>query len=155
MSLSIFAGLGGQKLVFLTPSRWVIADSPLIYYYYCLQIPLIMLIAEVPYDIIDANRISSISRTPEVQTGQLNVPNGRNSSDSEGLSLSNLSKPMINGNNFVKLIRIDISFMSSTHTGLRTTELVSVGAFDRFLPWMLVLRPFGIVRCTFQLKSVL
>ncbi|CAA6666784.1 unnamed protein product [Spirodela intermedia] len=107
-------------------------------------IPLIMLIAEVPYDINDANIISSGARTPEVQTGQINAPKGRNSSDSEGLSLSNISKPMMNGNTFVKSIRIDISFMSSTHTGLRTTGLVRqlTEQFPASIPLALVLKQF-------------
>ena len=66
-----------------------------------------MLIAEVPHDIV-------------------RPPQGHDASDPKDSSLPNLSQPLPSRSQNApsQFVRLDISFRSSTHTGLQTMELV-------------------------------
>lgn len=93
-----------------------------------LQIPIIMLVVEVPHDLI----LSSLSnlQTPKAEPTQLIVEEGNavfqaDSTCSESSSSPQWSK-MNECRKDVKAVRLDISFKSPSHTGLQTTELVSL-----------------------------
>lgn len=84
--------------------------------------------AEVPHDYISSNRNSSNSDAQKVWASNAHLGHGGGPhSDqplSENKSLPLSSKLMKDDYIDVKLIRLDISFKSPSHTGLQTSELV-------------------------------
>ncbi|XP_075094308.1 uncharacterized protein LOC107762184 isoform X1 [Nicotiana tabacum] len=109
-------------------------------------IPIIMLVVEVPHDLI----LSSLSnlQTPKAEPTQLTVEEGNavfqaDSTCSESSSSPQWSK-MNECRKDVKAVRLDISFKSPSHTGLQTTELVKelTEQFPASTPLALVLKQF-------------
>lgn len=111
-------------------------------------IPVINLVAEVPHDYISSNRNSSNSDAQKVWASNAHLGHGGGPhSDqplSENKSLPLSSKLMKDDYIDVKLIRLDISFKSPSHTGLQTSELVGelTQQFPAIIPLALVLKQF-------------
>ncbi|XP_078442965.1 nucleotidyltransferase family protein isoform X9 [Wolffia australiana] len=87
-------------------------------------IPLIMLVAEVPQEIIKSHNHDSFGP--------------------KGLFSPNIAQRLACSSSHVRSVRLDISFRSSTHTGLQTTELVRklTEQFPASIPLSLVLKQF-------------
>ncbi|KAK4379427.1 hypothetical protein RND71_001289 [Anisodus tanguticus] len=108
-------------------------------------IPIIMLVVEVPHDLI----LSSLSnlQTPKAEPTQFTVDEGNtfqaDSTCSDSSSSPQRSKVNECGKD-VKAVRLDISFKSPSHTGLQTTELVKelTEQFPAATPLALVLKQF-------------
>ncbi|KAI3981360.1 hypothetical protein MKX01_001805 [Papaver californicum] len=89
-------------------------------------IPIIMLVAEVPPDLIATSASVLNEQTPKLQSIQ-RIGEESNIAGIEGLETSTCEKCLELKNDDgadVKSVRIDISFKSPSHTGLQTTELV-------------------------------
>ncbi|KAM7264312.1 hypothetical protein ACFE04_001995 [Oxalis oulophora] len=123
-------------------------------------IPIIMLVVEVPQDLVNTSA-SSVQSPKEDQLQEPSnvqspnedltlLPNENSShvnSDMAGLEDSSSPKgSQINRDSVkdVKSVRIDISFKTPTHTGLQTTELVKelTEQFPAAIPLALVLKQF-------------
>ncbi|KAM0935770.1 putative polynucleotide adenylyltransferase [Dioscorea sansibarensis] len=111
-------------------------------------IPVINLVAEVPPDYISSNRNSSTSDTRKVWSINAHLEHGGGSHSDQPLSQNNslpLSSKLVKEDDIdVKLIRLDISFKSPSHTGLQTSELVGelTQQFPAIIPLALVLKQF-------------
>ncbi|XVF33541.1 hypothetical protein REPUB_Repub17cG0177500 [Reevesia pubescens] len=108
--------------------------------------PIIMLVVEVPDDLITSAASNVQSPTDEQieKTAELG-----NHAHSETVALEDAASPKCSQINYgnmkdVKSVRIDISFKSPSHTGLQTTELVKelTEQFPAATPLALVLKQF-------------
>ncbi|KAF3780648.1 Non-canonical poly(A) RNA polymerase [Nymphaea thermarum] len=110
-------------------------------------IPVIMLVAEVPEDLISRNGNTSVQES-RGDGGQVSpdrgTPVGSEISNSENLASPTFVRIEPSHDIDMKSIRLDISFQSPTHTGLQTTELVRelTGQFPAAIPLALVLKQF-------------
>lgn len=101
------------------------------------QIPVIKLVAEVPTDSDISRESSSIVHIPDTHSTQIHqreseIPDpDLSSSDCSSCHIH--SKRTRNDSVDAKSIHLDISFKSSSHTGLQTSELV-ICFFLYFLP---------------------
>ncbi|XP_042503580.1 uncharacterized protein LOC122080793 isoform X3 [Macadamia integrifolia] len=90
-------------------------------------IPIIMLVAEVPHDLVASTASTSKVQAPKVESTQLPTEQGGIvDPDMVGLDKSSWPKCSQMKNDIVadmKSVRLDISFKSPSHTGLQTTEL--------------------------------
>ncbi|RAL46216.1 hypothetical protein DM860_016649 [Cuscuta australis] len=105
-------------------------------------IPIIMLVVEVPHDLITSS--SSHSRTPKAQATGEEV-NTLHTDVTGSESCTSPKWPAIDASvKNVKSVRLDISFKSPSHTGLQTTELVKelTEQFPATKPLALVLKQF-------------
>ncbi|CAH9096509.1 unnamed protein product [Cuscuta europaea] len=104
-------------------------------------IPIIMLVVEVPHDLITST--SSHSQTPKAHTTSEGNPFQVDGASSESCTSPKWPKMDAYVKN-VKSVRIDISFNSPSHTGLQTTELVKelTEQFPATKPLALVLKQF-------------
>ncbi|XP_020694601.1 uncharacterized protein LOC110108337 [Dendrobium catenatum] len=100
-------------------------------------IPVIMLVAEVPCDITLPHGSSSIADLSEVKSSKIF---GHHNSASSKDSMITKDDAVVG----VKPIRLDISFKSTSHTGLQTSELVRklTQQFPASVPLALVLKKF-------------
>ncbi|OVA19044.1 PAP/25A-associated [Macleaya cordata] len=111
-------------------------------------IPIIMLVAEVPHDVIASSGNTSNEHTPKVESIQITGEESKNGhSDQMGSEKSSWKKCLELKNDDgmdVKSVRLDISFKSPSHTGLQTTELVRelTEQFPAATPLALVLKQF-------------
>ncbi|RDY06872.1 Non-canonical poly(A) RNA polymerase protein Trf4-1, partial [Mucuna pruriens] len=109
----------------------------------CLQIPIIMLVVEVPRDVITSFTIQSLNEEPHCTPGEHG-----NDNHSDTIQLEDSALPKGSQMKFdalkSKSIRLDISFKSPSHTGLQTTEMVKVltEQFPAATPLALVLKQF-------------
>ncbi|KAL6981730.1 hypothetical protein U1Q18_023353, partial [Sarracenia purpurea var. burkii] len=108
-------------------------------------IPIIMLVVEVPHDLI-THAASTISTLNEEPTKAIR---GGNSFQSNMVNLESTASPNCSNMNHDddkdrKSIRLDISFKSPSHMGLQTTELVKelTEQFPAATPLALVLKQF-------------
>ena len=94
-----------------------------------LQIPVIMLVADVPCDTNTFNEYSSVLDSSQEYSvnvlGEQGSPPRSDTSSSEGSNMLVSSKLNKDDGDIVQSIRLDISFKSPSHTGLQTTELVN------------------------------
>lgn len=88
------------------------------------QIPVIKLVAEVPTDSDISRESSSIVHIPDTHSTQIHEIPDPNLSSSDCSSCHIDSKRTRNDSVDAKSIHLDISFKSSSHTGLQTSELV-------------------------------
>ncbi|XP_019463331.1 PREDICTED: uncharacterized protein LOC109362173 [Lupinus angustifolius] len=109
-------------------------------------IPIIMLVVEVPQDVITslAPMVQSLKEEPHSTPGRHG-----NESHSDIIQLEDPSFPKSSQINSdapkdSKSVRLDISFKSPSHTGLQTTEMVKelTGQFPAATPLALVLKQF-------------
>ncbi|KAJ0967074.1 hypothetical protein J5N97_023991 [Dioscorea zingiberensis] len=111
-------------------------------------IPVIMLMAEVPHDYISSNGSSSNSDARKAWSINVYREHGSVSlsdqSVSKNNSLPSSSKLSKDDGIDAKLIRLDISFKSPSHSGLQTSELVRelTQQFPATVPLALVLKQF-------------
>ncbi|XP_055817502.1 uncharacterized protein LOC129886714 isoform X2 [Solanum dulcamara] len=108
-------------------------------------IPIIMLVVEVPHDLISSS-LSNL-QTPKAEPTQLTVEEGNTFQADSTCSDSSSSPQWYKVNECVKdvkAVRLDISFKSPSHTGLQTTELVKelTEQFPAATPLALVLKQF-------------
>lgn len=92
-----------------------------------IQIPIIMLVVEVPDDLI-TSASSNVQSPTDEQIDRIAEHGDHAHSDTVALEDSASPKcSQINYGNTkdVKSVRLDISFKSPSHTGLQTTELVT------------------------------
>ncbi|KAI3874820.1 hypothetical protein MKW98_019393 [Papaver atlanticum] len=109
-------------------------------------IPIIMLVAEVPDDLIATSGSVLNGQTLKAESIQ-STGEESNIGGTEGLETSSWEKGLELKNDDgadVKSVRIDISFKSPSHTGLQTTELVRelTEQFPAATPLALVLKQF-------------
>ncbi|KAK1285473.1 hypothetical protein QJS10_CPB20g01458 [Acorus calamus] len=110
-------------------------------------IPVIMLVAEVPHDGVITVESTSTSQIPEENPIQM-IGEHVTATHSEILPPEDLlgTCPKMNNDEDVdmKSVRLDISFKSTSHTGLQTTELVRqlTQKFPAAIPLALVLKRF-------------
>ncbi|XP_049380095.1 uncharacterized protein LOC125844799 isoform X1 [Solanum stenotomum] len=108
-------------------------------------IPIIMLVVEVPHDLISSS-LSNL-QTPKAEPTQLTVEED-NTFQADSTCSDSSSSPQWSKMNEsvkdVKAVRLDISFKSPSHTGLQTTELVKelTEQFPAATPLALVLKQF-------------
>ncbi|XP_051129424.1 uncharacterized protein LOC127250278 isoform X2 [Andrographis paniculata] len=121
---------------YLANQEWVKSDSLKIVEN--TAIPIIMLVVEVPHDLISP---LSNDQMPKEETDQVVSEEFAASSE---CSTPNWSKTRNNINDGFKSVRLDISFKSPTHTGLQTTGLVKdlTERFPAATPLALVLKQF-------------
>uniref|UniRef100_A0A0D9WT28 Polymerase nucleotidyl transferase domain-containing protein n=1 Tax=Leersia perrieri TaxID=77586 RepID=A0A0D9WT28_9ORYZ len=112
-------------------------------------IPVIMLVAQVPCDTNLSIEYSSVLDSSQEQLainvlGEQGSPPRSDNSSSEGSSMPMCSRINKDDGNVVQSIRLDISFKSSSHTGLQTTELVRelTQQFPAAVPLALILKKF-------------
>ncbi|KAF8379237.1 hypothetical protein HHK36_028669 [Tetracentron sinense] len=111
-------------------------------------IPIIMLVAEVPRDLIVATGNASNVQIPKEESTQRTGEQGNiihyDMVGSENSSLPKCSQMKVDNGMDVKSVRLDISFKSPSHTGLQTTELVKelTEQFPAATPLALVLKQF-------------
>ncbi|KAK9757823.1 hypothetical protein RND81_01G188300 [Saponaria officinalis] len=108
-------------------------------------IPIIMLVVDVPHDLVTApimtHRHTSSSEQKQLGSDQTvrqnDIVGSDNSSSPMGSEFSNCDKDSVS-------VRLDISFKSPSHTGLQTTELVKqlTDQFPAAAPLALVLKQF-------------
>ncbi|XP_016545438.1 uncharacterized protein LOC107845543 isoform X3 [Capsicum annuum] len=108
-------------------------------------IPIIMLVVEVPQDLISSS-LSNL-QMPKSEPTQLTVEEGNTFQADSTCSDSSSSPQWSKANECakdVKAVRLDISFKSPSHTGLQTTELVKelTEQFSAATPLALVLKQF-------------
>ncbi|CAN4125884.1 unnamed protein product [Withania somnifera] len=106
-------------------------------------IPIIMLVVEVPHDLISSS-LSNL-QTPKAEPTQLTVEEGNTFLADSTCSDSPPQWSKVNKcAKDVKAVRLDISFKSPSHTGLQTTELVKelTEQFPAATPLALVLKQF-------------
>ncbi|CAN6460803.1 unnamed protein product [Victoria cruziana] len=130
---------------YLANQEWVKSDS--LKTVENTAIPVIMLVAEVPKDLVSCKGSTSVQESrgdgAQVSPGQ-GAPLGSEISNSEDSASSAFAREEPNHDIDMKSIRLDISFQSPTHTGLQTTELVRelTGQFPAAIPLALVLKQF-------------
>ncbi|MED6107397.1 hypothetical protein PIB30_013509 [Stylosanthes scabra] len=109
-------------------------------------IPIIMLVVEVPREVISSSTsmVQSLKEEPHCTHNEHG-----NDSHSDAIQLEDLSLQKSSGINFdsskeSKSVRLDISFKSPSHTGLQTTEMVKAltDQFPAAVPLALVLKQF-------------
>ncbi|KHN24642.1 Poly(A) RNA polymerase cid14 [Glycine soja] len=108
-------------------------------------IPIIMLVVEVPQDVITslAPMIQSLNEEPHCTPGEHG-----NDNQSDSIRLEDSALPKGSQMKFdalkSKSVRLDISFKSPSHTGLQTTEMVKelTAQFPAATPLALVLKQF-------------
>ncbi|KAI3449090.1 hypothetical protein Pfo_005755 [Paulownia fortunei] len=128
---------------YLANQEWVKSDSLKIVEN--TAIPIIMLVVEVPQDLIST--LSNV-QTPKEEADQVASREGNpfqtDATSSEGNTSPKWSKIKNEINDGFKSVRIDISFKSPTHTGLQTTGLVKdlTERFPAVTPLALVLKQF-------------
>ncbi|KAG8363403.1 hypothetical protein BUALT_Bualt19G0018700 [Buddleja alternifolia] len=130
---------------YLANQEWVKSDSLKIVEN--TAIPIIMLVVEVPHDLVSTT-MSNVQMPKEeaeqVASEEVN-PFQTDAASSESTASLNWSK-ITNGhiNDGFKSVRLDISFKSPTHTGLQTTGLVKdlTERFPAVTPLALVLKQF-------------
>ncbi|GER26360.1 nucleotidyltransferase [Striga asiatica] len=128
---------------YLANQEWVKSDSLKIVEN--TAIPIIMLVAEVPHNLI---LTQSNVQTSNQEAEQLSSTGGDHfqpdTTSSEGNASPEWSKTMNDINDGFKSVRIDISFKSPTHSGLQTTGLVKdlTERFPAVMPLTLVLKQF-------------
>ncbi|XP_042016015.1 uncharacterized protein LOC121763991 [Salvia splendens] len=128
---------------YLANQEWVKSDSLKIVEN--TAIPIIMLVVEVPTDLFST---PSNVQTPKEETVQVPSDNGtpiqNDAGNTESTASLNWSKIGNGSNDEFKSVRLDISFKSSTHTGLQTTGLVKdlTERFPAVTPLALVLKQF-------------
>ncbi|GJN39081.1 hypothetical protein PR202_gb28175 [Eleusine coracana subsp. coracana] len=115
---------------------------------YHLQIPVIMLVADVPCDTNTSSEYPSVldssQEYPVNMIGEQGSPPRSDTSSSEGSNMLACSKMNKDDCDTVQSIRLDISFKSASHTGLQTTELVRelTQQFPAVVPLALILKKF-------------
>lgn len=89
------------------------------------QIPIIMLVVEVPQDVItsSAPMIQSLNEEPRCTPDEHGNDNHSDTIQLEDLALQKGSQMKFDALKS-KSVRLDISFKSPSHTGLQTTEMV-------------------------------
>jgi hypothetical protein len=99
---------------------------PLIPYLLFLQIPVIMLVVEVPTDLITstASNVQSPKEEPIHLTVEHDIQVQSNMVVLEDSISPKCTQLNCDSKRDVKSIRLDISFKSPSHTGLQTTQLV-------------------------------
>lgn len=99
---------------------------PRIPYLLFLQIPVIMLVVEVPTDLITsaASNVQSPKEEPIHLTGEHDIQVQSNMVVLEDSISPKCTQLNCDSKRDVKSIRLDISFKSPSHTGLQTTQLV-------------------------------
>ncbi|KAK6120720.1 hypothetical protein DH2020_045536 [Rehmannia glutinosa] len=127
---------------YLANQEWVKSDSLKIVEN--TAIPIIMLVVEVPHDLIST--LSNV-QTPKEEADKLASEGGnlfKTDSTTSEVTTPNWSKKRNDINDGFKSVRIDISFKSPTHTGLQTTGLVKdlTERFPAVTPLTLVLKQF-------------
>ncbi|KAL6560391.1 hypothetical protein OROGR_003950 [Orobanche gracilis] len=128
---------------YLANQEWVKSDSLKIVEN--TAIPVIMLVVEVPRDLIST---LSNAQTPKEEADHLSSVGGNhfrtNATSPEGNTSPKWSKMRNDISDGFKSVRVDISFKSSTHTGLQTAELVKdlTELFPAVTPLTLVLKQF-------------
>ncbi|XP_015950587.1 uncharacterized protein LOC107475465 isoform X1 [Arachis duranensis] len=107
-------------------------------------IPIIMLVVEVPQEVISSSMVQSLKEEPHCTHNEHG-----NDSHSDAIQLEDSSFANSSGINFdsskeSKSVRLDISFKSPSHTGLQTTEMVKAltDQFPAAIPLALVLKQF-------------
>ncbi|KAL2477973.1 Nucleotidyltransferase family protein [Forsythia ovata] len=128
---------------YLANQEWVKSDSLKIVEN--TAIPVIMLVVEVPHDLVS----STMSNVPMIKEAHQGTGEQGNlfQADSAGSEISTSAKwsKLVNDNNSgVKFVRLDISFKSPSHTGLQTTGLVKeiTEQFPAATPLALLLKQF-------------
>nr|CAB3471125.1 unnamed protein product [Digitaria exilis] len=130
----------------LTNQDWVRSDS--LKTVENTAIPVIMLVADVPCDTNTFNEYSSVLDSSQEYSvnvlGEQGSPPRSDTSSSEGSNMLVSSKLNKDDCDIVQSIRLDISFKSSSHTGLQTTELVRqlTQQFPAVVPLALILKKF-------------
>ncbi|XP_068669814.1 uncharacterized protein [Aristolochia californica] len=106
-------------------------------------IPLIMLVVEVPQDLVTSSGGLSIGKLSNVELDQSGLPLSNLLGTDGGSSLSGKKLKAGDVKDW-KSVRLDISFKSPSHTGLQTTELVRelTEQFPAAVPLALVLKQF-------------
>ncbi|XWS45887.1 hypothetical protein CRYUN_Cryun14cG0017600 [Craigia yunnanensis] len=106
-------------------------------------IPIIMLVVEVPDDLI-TSAASNVQSPIDEQIEKMAEHGNHSHSDTIGLEDSVCSQLNHGNMKDVKSVRLDISFKSQSHTGLQTTELVKelTEQFPAATPLALVLKQF-------------
>ncbi|KAK6142937.1 hypothetical protein DH2020_023285 [Rehmannia glutinosa] len=127
---------------YLANQEWVKSDSLKIVEN--TAIPIIMLVVEVPHDLIST--LSNV-QTPKEEADKLASEGGnlfKTDSTTSEVTTPNWSMKRNDINDGFKSVRIDISFKSPTHTGLQTTGLVKdlTERFPAVTPLTLVLKQF-------------
>ncbi|OMP00684.1 PAP/25A-associated [Corchorus olitorius] len=129
---------------YLSNQEWVKSDS--LKTVENTAIPIIMLVVEVPDDLISTG--ASNVQSPTDDHLETNVEHG-NPAHSDTVVLEDSTSPKGSQVNYgntkdVKSVRLDISFKSPSHTGLQTTELVRelTDQFPAATPLALVLKQF-------------
>ncbi|XXG66468.1 hypothetical protein AAC387_Pa06g0033 [Persea americana] len=131
---------------YLANQEWVKSDSlkPI----ENTAIPVIMLVVEVPHDVISSGGSTSISHTSKIESTRVTVEQG-SITYSNMTGLGDASWPLcskIKNDDGIdtKSVRLDISFKSPSHTGLQTTKLVRelTEQFPAAIPLALVLKQF-------------
>ncbi|XP_020519567.1 uncharacterized protein LOC18428793 isoform X2 [Amborella trichopoda] len=130
---------------YLANQEWVKSDSLKVVEN--TAIPIIMLVAEVPRDLDNDNTSNCLLHSSKDGTHQLTDDHGMAAdvykSGSE-CSVPNCTENRPGDAGDRKSVRVDISFESSSHTGLQTTELVRelTGQFPAAIPLAMVLKQF-------------
>ncbi|XP_057805539.1 uncharacterized protein LOC131020624 isoform X3 [Salvia miltiorrhiza] len=126
---------------YLANQEWVKSDSLKIVEN--TAIPIIMLVVEVPCDLFST---PSNVQTPKEEAVLVASDKGiqNDAGSTESIASLNWSKTGNCSNDESKSVRLDISFKSSTHTGLQTTGLVKdlTERFPAVTPLALVLKQF-------------
>ncbi|KAM7512128.1 hypothetical protein LguiB_011003 [Lonicera macranthoides] len=111
-------------------------------------IPIIMLVVEVPCDLVVSAASSNVQVLKDEQVNKVSGEHDINSIQTESVGLECSLLPecskMKNEGKGVQSVRLDISFKSPSHTGLQTTELVKelTDQFPAATPLALVLKQF-------------
>ncbi|XP_059651589.1 uncharacterized protein LOC132299140 isoform X2 [Cornus florida] len=109
-------------------------------------IPIIMLVVEVPNDLIISatSNVHAIKEEPTQVTGELANLFQTDLVGLENSTPSKLSQMDNDNDKNVKSVRLDVSFKSPSHTGFQTTELVKelTEQFPAATPLALVLKQF-------------
>ncbi|XP_063947905.1 uncharacterized protein LOC108218607 isoform X2 [Daucus carota subsp. sativus] len=126
---------------YLANQEWVKSDSLKIVEN--TAIPIIMVVVEVPCDLV----VTHLPISKEEQPIQVSNEHDKISSTDTDVSESSVLLERSNMNNAkgkTKSVRLDISFKSSSHTGLQTTELVKelTEQFPAATPLSMVLKQF-------------
>ncbi|XP_010523091.1 PREDICTED: uncharacterized protein LOC104801481 isoform X2 [Tarenaya hassleriana] len=110
----------------------------------CLQIPIIMLVVEVPWDLISSTASGLSPKDGQICTIVDHDSNGQYEIVGFGDSATNCSQENSGSCTNAKSVRLDISFKTPSHTGLQTTQLVKdlTEQFPAATPLALVLKQF-------------
>ncbi|XP_077236390.1 nucleotidyltransferase family protein isoform X2 [Tasmannia lanceolata] len=106
-------------------------------------IPVIMLVAEVPHDLIASSGNTSIVDTSKVELAHV-TGEEETAIHFDIVGSDNAPKMKNDDGKGMESVRLDISFKSTSHTGLQTTELVRelTEQFPAVIPLALVLKQF-------------